>query len=154
MSYYIVKLVVFSLFIFLIIELVLNIMSFNMVTRGNAMANKSAQNVGSKRTYSGSYVTGANEPPTTSRFTKEILSPIPAQKTPGNQYDLDLLMYMLNRIFLLRTVSCPRHHPLYPHKSQVILMDISHHLFLMGRTGFSINTHSGNNFFFFFFVSE
>ena len=53
---------------------------------------------------------------------------------------------MLNRIFLLRTVSCPRHHPLYPHKSQVIVMDISHHLFLMGRTGFSINTHSGNIF--------
>ena len=28
-------------------------MSFNMVTRGNAMANKSSQNVGSKRIYSG-----------------------------------------------------------------------------------------------------
>ena len=53
MSYYIVKLVVFSCYsFFLIIELVLNIRSFNMVTRGNAMANKSSQSVGSKRSYS------------------------------------------------------------------------------------------------------
>ena len=43
-------------------------MSFNMVTRRNA-------SVGSNRSFSGSYVTGANEPPTTSRFTKEILFP-------------------------------------------------------------------------------
>ena len=50
------QLVVFSLFIFLIIELVLNIMSFNMVTRGNAMANKSSQSVGSKRSYTHTYI--------------------------------------------------------------------------------------------------
>ena len=45
-----------------------------MVTRGNAMANKSSQSVGSKQTYSGSYVTGANEPPTTSRVTKDAVT--------------------------------------------------------------------------------
>ena len=51
-------------------------MSFNMVTRRNAMANKSAQSVGSKRPYSGSYVTGANEPPTTSRVKKDAVKPM------------------------------------------------------------------------------
>ena len=51
MSYYIVKLVVFSLFIFLNIESLLNIMSFNIVTRSNALDNVSARKLGSKRSF-------------------------------------------------------------------------------------------------------
>ena len=51
MSYYIVKLVVFSLFIFLNIESLLNIMAFNIVTRSNALDNVSARKLGSKRSF-------------------------------------------------------------------------------------------------------
>ena len=105
-------------------------MPFNMITRGNAMANKSSQSVGSKRTYSGSYVTGANEPPTTSRFTKEILFPDTGAED-----------------------AC-----ILPKASSIVSPQVTSDLdgyftssILDGSHWFSINTHSGNNFFFFFF---
>ena len=51
-------------------------MSFNIVTRGNAMANVSARKLGSKRSFSGSYVTVEKESPTTSRFKKDAVKPM------------------------------------------------------------------------------
>ena len=48
-------------------------MSFNMVTRGNAMVDVPARKLGSKQTYSGSYVTVEKESPATNRYKKDAV---------------------------------------------------------------------------------